>query len=369
MAGRNRTGKQGEALPLGVKVAFLSAPETHQGVDRVEARETRMAWVFLAGDRVLKLKKPVRYPFLDYSTVEKRHRVCADEVRLNRRLAPDVYLGLSRLTVERDGALAIDGDGPVADWLVVMRRLPDALMLDQAIRTGTATPGRLAAVGERLARFYRDLQPVPVAPDTYLSRFTRVLAENRRVFGHSAFNTAGSRGADISRRLQSLLTSEPEIVMDRAAARRIVEGHGDLRPEHVCLSDPPVIIDCLEFSRDLRLLDPFDELGYLTMECAALGAAWVRAALIDPCAELLQDRPTVRLMDFYTAYRATFRARQALAHLLDPHPRTPAKWIPQAVRYLEEAEAAAASLRLPATRRATHPHGGGGSPKRKAAPR
>jgi aminoglycoside phosphotransferase family enzyme len=334
----------GAALPLGEKVAFLSTAGTYPGVETVETRETHMAWVFLAGERAYKLKKPVRYPFLDYSTLEARRRTCEEEVRLNRRLAPGVYLGLSRLTVEPGGGLALDGEGAVADWLVVMRRLPDVLMLDHAIRAGAATAERVAEVAGLLGRFYLAAEPREVDPCEYVARFTSELAENRRVFGLKAFDSAGDRGDAISAQLEALLAAQPEIVTDRLAARRIVEGHGDLRPEHVCLSDPPVIIDCLEFSRGLRLVDPFDELCYLAMECDVLGASWVGPVVIEGCAKLLGDRPSDRVLAFYTAYRASFRARQALAHLLEPQPRTPGKWQPLARRYLEHAEAAAVRL-------------------------
>ena len=89
------------------KVAFLSRPQSYPGAPEVEVKETRMSWVFLAGNRVYKFKKPVRYPYLDYSTRERRREICETEVRLNRRLAPDIYLGVGRLTMKGDGTLAI----------------------------------------------------------------------------------------------------------------------------------------------------------------------------------------------------------------------------------------------------------------------
>jgi hypothetical protein len=110
---RKQTGDQtlDDVEPrLGAKVAFLSSPTTYRDINVVDTRETHMAWVFLAGERVYKLKKPVRYPFLDYGTLEARRHTCNEEVRLNRRLAPDVYLGVARLTVEGDGSLAINGE-------------------------------------------------------------------------------------------------------------------------------------------------------------------------------------------------------------------------------------------------------------------
>jgi aminoglycoside phosphotransferase family enzyme len=350
----------GATPPLRTKVAFLSSPAAYRGVEVVDARETHMAWVFLVGERVYKLKKPVRYPFLDYGTLEARRRICNEEVRLNRRLAPDVYLGVARLTVEDDGSLAVNGEGRIVDWLVEMRRLPDTLMLDYAIKSGTVSPHAVEAVADRLARFYREASPVNVDPAEQIARFTRELDKSREVFAEREFNSLAGRGLKILTQLQDLLNHAPEIVTDRVAAGRFIEAHGDLRPEHVCLSDPPVIIDCLEFSRDLRLVDPFDELSYLSMECAVLGARWIGPVLIERCATSLGDRPSERLLAFFTAYRASFRARQALAHLLELAPRTPEKWIPLARVYLDEAERSVVKLRLPEARPANHYRGGDG---------
>jgi len=346
--------------PLGAKVAFLSSAAAYQSVDVVDVRETHMAWVFLAGDRAYKLKKPVRYPFLDYGTLDARRRICFEEIRLNRRLAPDVYLGVARLTVESDGSLAINGAGSIVDWLVEMLRLPDALFLDHRILSDAIPRSRIEVVADRLARFYHAAPAVEVDPVEHISRFVHELGKNREVFAEKEFDSLAKRGSRILTQLEGLLTRAPEIVADRVAARRIVEGHGDLRPEHICLTDPPVIIDCLEFSRELRLVDPFDELAFLSMECSVLGARWIGPVLVERCATALGGQPSDELFAFYTAYRASFRARQSLAHLLDPVPRTPEKWIPLAGAYLDEAERAAIKLRLPEARQANRSRGDDG---------
>lgn len=331
------------------KVAFLSSAATYTGVDAVDVRETRLSWVFLAGARVYKFKKPVRFPHLDYTTLAERHHICSEEVRLNRRLAPDVYLGLARLTVEEGGELAINGTGRVVEWLVEMRRLPDALFLDNTIRANAVQRRSIEAVADRLARFFQEAPQVNVKPDEFVASYIFELGKNREVFMERAFNSLSARGLEIVAQLEELLNSAPGIVLDRVTAGHIIEGHGDLRPEHVCLSDPPVIIDCLEFLPSLRLLDPFEELSYLSMECAVLGARWIGPVLIERCASALGDRPTERQLAFYTAFRAMLRTRQALAHLLVPEPRTPAKWIQQAQAYLAEAEKAMVTLCPPAT--------------------
>ena len=123
---------------LAEKVAFLSRPDAYPHcVDNVTRRETHMSWVFLAGDRVYKLKKPVRFPYLDFATLERRETACRAEVSLNRRLAPDIYLGTLPLTVTAN-VLCIGGTGTVADWLVVMRRLDSRWALDRALREGAS---------------------------------------------------------------------------------------------------------------------------------------------------------------------------------------------------------------------------------------
>ncbi len=131
---------QGAELALAAKVDFLSRPDVYDprpaGVVR---RETHMSWVFLAGDQVYKLKKPVRFPYLDFSTLAKREAACRAELQLNRRLAPDVYLGVVPLT-KRGDQLSIGGDGAPVDWLVQMKRLDERFMLDHMIETGRLGP-------------------------------------------------------------------------------------------------------------------------------------------------------------------------------------------------------------------------------------
>lgn len=325
----------GTPVPLRDKVVFLSSPRAYPGFEgEVEVRETHMAWVFLAGERVYKLKKPVEYKHRDCHFLGDREVLCHEEVRLNRRLAPEVYLGVASLRLDPGGRLVLDGEGEVVDWLVVMKRLPEHLMLDVALLQGTVSEARVTRVARRLAGFYRELEPVEMPVDTYLDRFRRELDRNREVVADTRFSLASDGVTAMLDRLERLLAEEPDLLGDRPRQARIVEGHGDLRPEHVCLSEPPVVIDCLEFSRPLRLVDPFDELSFLGLECERLGAAWISEVLVSECARVLQYRPDKRLLAFYTAYRACLRARLSLCHLLEPDPRTPEKWEPQAREYL-----------------------------------
>ncbi|MDR9438830.1 MAG: hypothetical protein RI841_04925 [Halomonas sp.] len=335
-------------ISLRDKVAFLSSPRVYVGFEgEVDVKETHMAWVFLTADRVYKLKKPVEYNHRDCHVLRDREFLCHEEVRLNRRLAPEVYLGVASLRLNSEGRLALNGEGEVVDWLVVMKRLPEHLMLDVALSQGTVTKARVTRVAERLSGFYQGLEPVEMSVETYLEHFKRELDRNREVIADSRFSLARDGVAPMLDRLDRLLVEEPELLGERARQGRIVEGHGDLRPEHVCLSEPPVVIDCLEFSRPLRLVDPFDELSFLGLECDRLGAAWIGELLVNECAQTLLDWPDRRLLAFYTAYRACLRARLSLAHLLEPDPRTPDKWEPQARDYLALGQQACRELDAP----------------------
>ncbi|MCG6659224.1 hypothetical protein HOP52_15805 [Halomonas campisalis] len=297
-----------------------------------------MAWVFLTGDRAYKLKKSVEYKHRDCRFLGAREFLCREEVRLNRRLAPEIYLGVVPLRLDPVGRLALDGEGEVVDWLVVMKRLPEHLLLDIALARGTVTKSRVTRVADRLADFYRGLEPVEMSVASYLDHFVREQDRNREVIGDTRFSLSRDGVEVVLGRLDRLLEEEPDLLGDRVRQERIVEGHGDLRPEHVCLTEPPIVIDCLEFSRSLRLVDPFDELSFLGLECARLGAAWISEQLVSECARALRDRPCRRLLAFYTAYRACLRARLTLSHLLEPDLRTPDKWEPQAREYLALAQ-------------------------------
>ena len=332
-------------VSLEEKVVFLGSPAAFpESTDPVEMKETHMSCVFLAGDTVLKLKKPAKYPFLDFSTVAAREFNCREEIRLNRRLAPDTYIGVVPLTLEPDGKLALNGVGEVVDWLVKMRRLPADRMLDSAIKNGTVTRGEVEAVADRLATFYERAAPANLTPQEFITGIVNELAVNEEVLTMPEFDLPRATLRTVLNSIQDFVARDSRMLLNRVENGHIVEGHGDLRPQHVCLVDPPVIIDCLEFNRSLRLIDPFDELTFLGLECELLGASWIGNLLIERCAGALGGAPDDRLLAFYAAFRATLRARLALAHLLEPEPRQPEKWVPRAKQYIAIAERAVSKM-------------------------
>jgi aminoglycoside phosphotransferase family enzyme len=319
---------------LASKVEFLSSHEAY-GRTPVEVvyRETHMSWVFLAGDRVYKLKKPVLFPYLDFSTLARREAACRAELRLNRRLAPEVYLDVMPLVQSALG-LSIGGSGVTVDWLVVMRRLDERNTLEHAIVEKQLQAWHLDQLAITLAHFYQHTRSVFLSPALHLAEWHRSLAYNRRVLLDPQLGLPVGLVQRIDYIQRRFLARRGTVLMNRATGRRIVDGHGDLRPEHIWLGDPVKIIDCLEFNSRLRAVDPYDEIAFLNLECERLGAAWAGEYIRRRLMQTMQDCPAEELFIFYRCHRATLRARLAIAHLLGSNPRTPEKWPLLARKYL-----------------------------------
>ena len=323
------------AASIEEKVAFLRRPEAYSArPPRVEVFETHMSWVFLTCDSVFKLKKPVRYAFLDFSTLAARHLDCRREVRLNRRLAPDVYRGIVPLVRRCDGGLALDGPGRVVDWLVEMRRLPGDRMLDALIRTCMLTRADVGSLARFLSAFYRRARPIAISAKRYVERLVADVRDNQAQLREPAYGLATARIDRLAALQLRFIKEQGGLLRERARGRRIIDAHGDLRPEHVCLTTPPRIIDCLEFNREFRLVDPVDELSYLAMECERGGDASVGVRVLARYRAATGDRAPAALIAFYKTFRAFLRARIAIAHIADHDVQDVKKWRRRANGYL-----------------------------------
>src|SRR6516164_7312512 len=331
-------------LSFADKVKFLTRGDAYcPPVPEVACRETHMSQVFLAGDRVYKLKKPVSFPYLNFSTLVRREKACRAEVKLNRRLASDVYRGITPLVLSEQG-FAIGGRGEIVDWLVVMKRLDDSQMLDNVIRERRLHRWQLDRLVEILLQFYRHAKPVFIAPAVHVAELLRGLAYNRRVLLDPRLGIPPGSVRRVDAIQRRFVSERAGLLAERVRRRYIVDGHGDLRPEHIYLGDPVRIIDCLEFNARLRMVDPFDEIAFLCLECGRLGAAWAGEYFRRRIAHMLHDGHCDELFIFYRCYRAMLRARLSIAHLLEANPRTPDKWAPLARSYLRLAAADAVRL-------------------------
>lgn len=320
-------------VSLAEKIAALSRPLTYGGsVTGVDRRETHMSWVFFAGDRVYKLKKPVRLPYLDFSTLARREAACRAELRLNRRLAPDVYLAVTPL-VQAPGGLALGGPGLVVDWLVQMRRLDETRMLDARLRNHVRD-SELDRVANVLAGFYRRASRVAISPHAYLAGWGAQLDYDRKVLLDPRLGLPCGPVRRIHGVLRRFLRARRFLLEARAGQRRIVDAHGDLRPEHIWLGDGVRIIDCLEFNASLRANDPLKEIAALDLECRLLGAPEAGARFHRKIGQAPPGAALEALYLFYRCAQASLRARLTIAHLLEPNPRTPQVWPTRARQYL-----------------------------------
>lgn len=328
---------------IAAKVAHLRRPDAYPDpTTAVAVTETHMSWVFLADGYAYKLKKPVRTEFLDFSTVAARRLDCQREVALNRRLAADVYIGTVALTLDRRGRLRLGGSGRIVDWLVRMRRLPAARTLEAAIASGTVEQADIRRLARRLVGFFREAPPAPMGAAEYVERLGREVRFYGAQLGRPAYGLPAEAVNGLARAQWDFLAMRSGMVGARGG--HVVDGHGDLRPEHVYLDDEPVVLDCIEFNRDLRLLDPVNELSYLAMECHRLGAPHVGAWLFEAYRGPMGDDPPAALIAFYQCLCAFLRATIAVWHLDDPRLGDTAKWSARARDYLRLAQGYAERL-------------------------
>ncbi|MDO8860757.1 hypothetical protein Q6D67_03500 [Haliea sp. E1-2-M8] len=315
------------------KIAFLAAASSYPGYrGEVAVVETHLSLIFMTRERAYKLKKPVRRALIDFTGIDARYRNCLEELRLNRRLGGDTYIGIEPLCLLPGGRLHLGRGGVPVDWLVVMRRLPEQAMLDNQIRAGRLDGEALAQAAALLARFYQAEEPVAMTGEQYRQRLvdnvTQLFAELE------SFPLPADALRSLRQGQLTLLETHGELFAARARQGMILEAHGDLRPEHLCLSHPPVIIDCLEFSRDLRLQDRADELVFLAMECDKLGAPEVGETVFRVYGEITGDWPQAPLLDLYRRYRACIRARLCAGHLGDVPEVQAEHWLRRAREYL-----------------------------------
>jgi hypothetical protein len=282
----------------------------------VEVRQTHISVVFLAGDYVYKIKKPVQLGFLDFSTLEKRRHYCDEEVRLNRRLAPEVYLGVVPVAQSGPG-LRLEGQGAVVDWAVKMLRLPQEVTLQKRVQRDEVSIDQVQALARKLAAFLRDADHGP-----HISTFGRfdVVAGNARENFEQASSLVGSTLSravfDRMRKLtEEALTRLRPNIESRAGRDVPRDTHGDLHLDHVYLfpdRQPPadlVIIDCIEFNERFRFADPVADMAFLVMDFRFHGRRDLAEVFTEEYFRASGDEEGRALLSFYSAYRAAVRGK------------------------------------------------------------
>jgi aminoglycoside phosphotransferase family enzyme/predicted kinase len=294
--------------------AALARPDFYpDGPHRVDVRETHISWVFLAGDRAYKLKKQLVLPFLDYGTRQRRREMCREEVRLNRRLAPDLYLGVRAVVATADGlALGTEDDPRAVDYLVEMRRFDDSCTLAAKLERGELKRDEVVALAQVLAQFHARALRVAAVGVPVLAVERRMTANFHELLAIVEQRAEVESVLALERFAHAFVVAHAQLFDARARRGLVREVHGDLRVEHVLLDDIPTVVDCIEFDRGMRELDVADDLAFLVMDLVAHGGERFAQMLVRAYRDAGGDPGEDRLIAFYAAYRALVRAKVAL---------------------------------------------------------
>jgi hypothetical protein len=290
----------------------MRSPEFYPGrPEPVEIVESHISWVFLAGDRAYKLRKPVVFPFLDYGTAERRREMCEAEVRLGRRLAPDIYLDVRPL-VRSDGGWLLGEPGQRGDEHVVeMRRFDESSTLAARLAHGDAEAAVVRAVARRIAEFHIAAEPAP-AGSFDAGTVAATVSENFGTLLPYADAVGARELAAAHRFAVAFLHARHDQLEDRGTRGFVRDCHGDLRAEHVIVADGAVeVFDPLEFDPELRQIDVSADLAFLAMDLIVAGADELAAELIAEYELAGGDHGGRTLLFFYAAYRAWVRAKVA----------------------------------------------------------
>ena len=286
----------------------------------VEVIETHISLVFLSKEYVYKVKKPVDFGFLDFTSLEKRKYFCQQEVTLNRRLSPAIYLGVVEITFDGD-QISFRGKGQVEEYAVQMKRIPEELLLNKLLEKGQLDREMMEALSEKLARFYASAEtnehiksfakPERVKQDTD-ENFEQTRKYIGSVISKSLYEQIQKRTNDFFRTREALF--QRRIISDR-----VRDCHGDLRLEHIFWGKEITIFDCIEFNERFRYTDVAADIGFLAMDLDYHGREDLSEHLIRTYINKSGDQDLSLLLDFYKCYRAYVRGKVESFRLDDPH--------------------------------------------------
>jgi len=287
--------------------------------DRVSLVQTHISFIFLVGSRAYKVKKPVNLGFLDYSTLGLREHFCRREVELNRRLAPDLYLGVEPIVATPAGT-RVGGAGEPVEWCVVMRRLTEDRLLSTLLRRDEVTAEQIREVAQQVAQFHRVAQTGGEIDGFGDPQTIRGNTEEnfRQLAPYVGRTVAADRLARIHAYTDDFLSQNARLFAERIARQRIRDCHGDLHADSICLGDEVQIFDCIEFNDRFRYGDVASEVAFLAMDLEHFGRSDLAWHFVDAYRQASGDDIADSLLTFYTCYRAVVRAKVESFKLDDP---------------------------------------------------
>ena len=328
--------------PLPELVQALLAPKAYPDTpQQIELVQTQMSFVFLTDNYVYKVKKPVNLGFLDYTTLEKRYFFCQKEVELNRRLCPDVYLGVVPITRDK-GDFLIEGRGGALEYAVKMRRLPQAAMMDVLLAANQVSSTMITSLAQKLAEFHRTANTndaistfgdLPTITQNTEENFTQTEKYIGTIISQDAYQR-------IRAYTDSFIKQNTPLFHKRIESGRIRDCHGDLHAAHICFTNGVCIYDCIEFNDRFRYCDVASEVAFLAMDLDHHGRADLSRLFVNSYVVQSGDKELVELLNFYKGYRAYVRGKVASFKYDDPYisDEEKTKVLAIAKRYFELAE-------------------------------
>jgi aminoglycoside phosphotransferase family enzyme len=315
-------------LPPIVKALLESQAYPHKPQE-IELVQTQMSFILLTGEYVYKIKKPVNLGYLDYTTLEKRHFFCHQELNLNKRLCPDAYLAVVPIVEEKTG-LRIEGHGKAIEYAVKMKQLPQDRMMDVLLPRGKVNPEMVAKVAGKLADFHERAET-----NQKIAAFGRLdvirqntdenFAQTEKYIGTSI---TAEEYQHIKNYTDNFIDSNGSLFEKRVREGKIRDCHGDLHAAHVCFTDDTrlpspggqvCIYDCIEFNERFRYSDVASEIAFLAMDLDRYQQAGLSRHLVNTYVGLSHDEELLKLLDFYKCYRAYVRGKVESFKLDDPY--------------------------------------------------
>jgi aminoglycoside phosphotransferase family enzyme len=303
-----------------LKKALLNPAIYPDPSGEIQLAETHISLVFLTGNYAYKVKKPVNFGFLDFTSLEKRKHYCEQEVTLNRRLAPTLYLGVVTVT-EEDNNLSLDGKGGVVEYAVKMKQIPEEFLMNRLLEKKEITSGMIEAVSEKLVRFYSTAETSERIKN--FARPERVKQDTDENFEQTEryidVTISGEVYQEVKEKTNRFFRTEEETFNRRIKEDLIRDSHGDLRLEHIFWGEEISIIDCIEFNERFRYTDVAADIAFLAMDLDYHGREDLSEHLIQSYIGKSGDHGLREILDFYKCYRAYVRGKVESFRLDDPN--------------------------------------------------
>ena len=303
-----------------INQALLNPQAYPHKPQKIELVQSQMSFIFLAGDFVYKVKKGVNLGYLDYTTLANRHFFCHQELELNRRLCPDIYLAVVPIVEEKD-RLRVEGQGEAIEYAVKMKRLPQERMMDVLLPEDQVTGEMIGKVAQKLTEFH---QRAETNKEIVAFGRARVIRHNcdenfAQTEKYIGISITAEKYKHIKNYSNRFINSNASLFDERVREGKIRDCHGDLHAAHVCFTDNICIYDCIEFNDRFRYCDVASEIGFLAMDLDRYQKSGLSQHLVNIYVKLSHDEELLELLNFYKCYRAYVRGKVESFKLDDPY--------------------------------------------------